>query len=279
MAKTFARIQDLFREGDVLVLEAGDERLPVYVKKLNALERDETIKDARAARARRMLTFDRDEDEQLTITSMLESITDEELVEDLVRRKAGEFLAKAEDEVRADKSWKERLEAIDRSALANDGKLSDQEQRLLNDVTREFQAAIEKAHQKQLRQYMRDLQGTPRADLEKDYREAWREMLGSTAFYETRRQTEIWYALRECEVELVDGVPDLSTLKVGQRLCDQRADVNDLPDDVIRRVLQVLDGEMTSRDAGNSDAPSASSGSSERRSAEAASQPSTPGAM
>jgi len=286
MAKTFARIQDLFREGQVVVLDHADadgkivERIPVYVKKLNALEKDEAIKDARAARARRMLTFDRDEDEQVTLTSMLEGITDDELVSDLMRRKAGEFLAKAEDEIRADKSWKDRLEAIDRAAIASDGRISDEEQKLLNDLAREFQAAIEKAHQKLLRQYSRDLSGTPRAELEKDYRQAWRDMLGATSFYEARRQTEIWYALRECEVQLADdGEPLLSTLKVGPRLCESRADVNDLPDHVIEKVITVLDGEMTSRESGNSDAPSASSGSSEPRSAEAASQPSTPGAM
>lgn len=283
MAKTFARIQDLFREGTILVLKHespdGTERIPVYVKKLNALEKDEAIKDARAARARRMLTFDRDEDEQLTLTSMLESIDDTELVEDLLRRKAGELLMKAEDEVRADKSWAERLEAIDRSAIAKDGNLPKEEQDLLSAITKEFSTAVDKAHAKLMRTHKRDLDAMSRSELEKDYRTAWRDMLGATAFYETRRQTELWYALREAEVDLDgDGEPIESTLKVGPRICETRAAVNDLPDHVVTQVLTVLDGEMTSREAGNSDAPSASSGSSERASAEAASTPSTPAA-
>jgi len=49
-------------------------------------------------------------------------------------------------------------------------------------------------------------------------------MLGSTSVYENRRQTEIWYALRECEVALdEDGEPDLATLVVGQRVCPRGA--------------------------------------------------------
>lgn len=287
MANKLRRIQDLFREGDITILEprhpeTGEvlDRIPVFVKKLSALEKDEAVKDARAARARKMLAFDRDEDEQVTLTSMLGSFSDDDLREDLLRRKAGEFLLKAEDEVRADKSWRERLDAIDRSALGEDGKVPAEEQALLEELVNEFQQAITKAQSRLMRVHLGELKKEGREELEASYRTAWREMLGSTAFYEARRQTEVWYALRDCQVQLdEDGDPILTTLEVGERICATRAEVNDLPDDVITQVLRVLDGEMTSREAGNSDAPSASSGSSEQRSAAEASRPSSPRGM
>lgn len=286
MAGTLNRIQHLFRRGDVVVLEAENpetgevEKIPVYVAKLNAFEKDEAIKDGRSARARRIISFDRDEDEQLQITALLSSMTDADITEDLMRRKAGELLSKAEEQVRADPSWRERLEAIDRAAIAEDGATAEPERNLLATLIDEYQQAIEKGHQVLLRQLKRDLDGTPREEREQDYRRLWRDMLGATAFYENRRQTEVWYALRECEVALdPDGEPDLKTLKVGDRICPTRANVNDLPDEIVTKVLRALDGEMTPKDAGNSDAPSASSGSSERQSVEADSVPSTPTEM
>lgn len=283
MAGTLQRIQDLFRKGDVLVLDGTDpetgelQKVIVYVTKLNALEKDEALKDGRAARARRMLAFDRDEDQQVTLEVLLKDMSDRDIVEDLLHRKAGEYLLKAEEEVRADKKWKERLEAIDRSAIAQDGAVSEQEQQLLVDLTMEFTQAVDKAQQKLLRTEKRDMDATPREELDKVYRVAFREMQGATAFYENRRQSEVWYALRECEVELdADDLPVPGTLKVGGLVCPTRAEVNNLPDEIVSEILRVLDGEMTSREAGNSGAPSASSGSSEQHGAEEDSKPSTP---
>jgi hypothetical protein len=277
MAGTLKRIQDLFRRGDVVVLESGGEKIPVYVAKLNALEKDESVKDARSARARRMLAFDRDEDEQAQIEVLLGGMTDLDVSTDLLRRKNGELLLKADDELRADTKWKERLEILDRRQLSKDGKVTEQEQELILAVAIEYNVEVEKIHAKALRIAKRELDATPRPELEKEYRRAWREMLGSTSFYENRRQTEIWYSLRECEVAFDDdGQPDLATLVVGQRVCSDRASVNDLGDEVIKSVLLALDGEMTSREAGNSDAPSASSGSSGQQNVEADSKPSTP---
>lgn len=283
MAATLKRIQHLFRRGDVVVLEASDpetgevEKVPVYVQKLSALEKDEAVKDGRAAKARRQLAFDRDEDEQVTLTAMLGNMTDDQVVEDLMHRASGELYLKAEDEVRADKKWAERLEAIDRAETAEDGKVPESEQDLITALVREFQEEVERGHQSHLRSLRRELKGERRDALEVRYRKEWREMLGATAFVEARRQSEIWYALRECEVHVgADGEPDLATLQVGDRVCPTRAAVNDLPDEIIARVIEALDREMTPREAGNSDAPSASSGSSERPSAAEASRPSTP---
>ncbi len=278
MAGTLKRIQDLFRRGDVVVLEAENgETVTVFVNKLNSLERDEAVKDGRQARALRMLSFDRNENEQAQLDVLIADMADEQLIEDLLRRRAGELLLKADDEVRSQPEWKEKIEALDRAQITAEGLASSHERQLITDLALEYEAAVSALHQKLQRGELRELRATSRAELVKSYRRVWREMLGSTAFVEAKRQSEIWYALRDCEVELDDdNAPILETLKVGARICPERVDVNSLPDEIVARVVAALDGEMSSREAGNSDAPSASSGSSELRSVEAASMPSTP---
>lgn len=283
MAGTLKRIQDLFRKGEVVVLTQTDPitgelvKIPVYVAKLNALEKDEALKDGRQARALRMIAFDKDINEQAQMDVMLLDLTDAEIVADLLRRKAGELFLKADDEVRADVKWKERLEAIDRGAIAAEGNASQAERDVLAEIALDYEKAVGDLQAKIAREEFRDLTAKPREELNKTYRAAWRDMLGSTSFFEAKRQSEVWYALRECEVTLdADDWPVLDTLRVAGRICATRAEVNNLPDEVVIRVISSLDGEMTSREAGNSGAPSASSGSSEPQSVEADSAPSTP---
>jgi len=277
MAKTLQRIQRLFQRGEVLRL--GDD-VVVWVGKLNAFEKDEALKDARHARALRMVAFDRDEDQQVQVQVVLNESTDRDLQESLLQRKAGELLVRADDEVRADEKWKERLEILDRAPVADDGRTSEQEQKVLLDLVVEYEKAVSVLHQRFMRDELQDLKKQSRDELEKAYLVAWREMLGNTAFYEAKRQSELWYSLHECTVSFdEDGDPLMETLVVGERLCEGREEVNTLPDEVVVKALRVLDGEMTPREAGNSDAPSASSGSSEQRSAAEESVPSTPTGM
>lgn len=271
MAKTLQRVQELFRRGQVVPL--GPD-LSVWVQKLNALERDEAIKDARQARALRMIAFDRSEDEQAQITLAVNEMTNDDLQRMLLDRRAGDLLLKADDDVRADEKWRERLEAIERSDAG--GRTSTKEDDTLSELVMEFQTEIAKRHKRLMREELTSLKAKTRKELQDDFRTAWRERIGLDAFHSSKEQTEIWLALRECTVTITDDEPDLSTLKVGGLLCEDRADVLTLPDEVVDRVRAALAEEMSPREAGNSDAPSASSGSSEPRSEEADSKPSTP---
>ena len=187
---------------------------------------------------------------------------------------------RVEDELRSEEVWKERLEAIDRAANLDDRPSSEEEKKLAVDLLLEYQREVEKRQRVALRTEKRDLDDLTRDELEAEYRKSWREMLGATAYHEAKRQTELWLALHDCTVEFdEDGRPVMDTLVVGERLLDERAEVLTLPDEVIVKVVEALDREMSLRDAGNSDAPAASSGSSVQRSAAEDSNPSTPTEM
>lgn len=273
---TLQRIQDLFRRGEVLAFGEGDDAVFVYVAKLNAFEKDESMKDARSARARRMLAFDRDLDERDRVELIPRDLGKDELIVDHLNRRAGELLLKAEDEVRSDTKWVERLLVLDRSELVTDEHTNNEDMAMITALATEFDQAVQSVQSRMVLEYKSELSEKDEDELVKLWVSAWREMLGSTAFFETRRQSEIWFALRDCVVPIVDGKPDLEAAIIGNRLIVSRSEVNDLPDAVVVRILQSLDAEMTAQDAGNSDAPSASSGSSERQSAAEASKPSIP---
>jgi len=277
MAKALQRIQELFRQGTVVRL--GDD-ITLWVKKLNALEKDEAVKDGRQARALRMIAFDRSEDEQAQIGLAVEEMSNDDLQRMLLDRSAGELLLKADEEVRADEKWRERLDAIERSGLMQSTRRSEQEDRTLAELLVEFQEAVNKEHRLLMRQELQDLKKKSREELQSAFRAAWRERLGIDAYHASKEQSEIWMSLYECTVQFdEDGDPDLKTLKVGEQVCADRAEVLTLPDEVLLQVRAALANEMTARDAGNSDAPSASSGSSGQRSEEADSNPSTPTEM
>jgi|GEM_PF-4388594 len=278
-SKALQRIQKIFQRGELVILGEGDDRVFLWVAKLNAMEKEEANLDGRSARAMRMLAFDRSEEEQASLQILLERTDDREIMEALLNRKAPELYMQAEDEIRSEDAWKERLEAIDRASLLADRPASEEEKSLAVDLLLEYQREIEKRHRKALQAERRSFNDMDRAELEDAYRKQWREMLGATAFHEARRQTELWLSLRECTVDVDADGPVMSTLVVGERLLDERADVLSLPDEVIAQVVAAFEREMSARDAGNSDAPAASSVSSVQRSVEEDSKPSTPTEM
>jgi hypothetical protein len=113
----------------------------------------------------------------------------------------------------------------------------------------------------------------------------WRQRQTLDVFVQERRQTQLWYAMRECDAvdlstELGEHRWDHSACDHSKRLMAERAEVRTLPDAVIEKVQDAIDGvTINPRAAGNSDAPASSSGSSEPASAEAEdSTPSTPAA-
>lgn len=246
-----ARIEELFSEGTTIVVRGSKGNMPFWVKKLNAFERDEAIKDARGARARRMLAFDRDENEQAAMEVMLSEMSKDELVEDLLQRKAGTFMIEADAAVRAEKEWQERVLALDRSDVEG-SKPSESEQRAMDQIATEFQGAVLLEQQSRLRQQKSDYDAMSIDALHKEYRKAWREMQGATAFHEEKTVTEAWYALHYVTVDFdEDDNPIEETAKPGARVLDSRDGVARLPDVVMAEVAKALAGQPSEEQAKN----------------------------
>lgn len=248
---SIARIEELFSEGEAISVKNSRGQMSFWVKKLNAFERDEAIKDARGARAQRMLTFDDDEGEQASIKLQMQEMSKSQLVEDLLHREAASFMLEADAAVRAEKEWQEKLVALDRADLEG-SEPSEAQQRTMNKITAEFQSAVLLEQQKRLREKKAEYDAMSVDDLHEAYRAAYREMLGATAFHEEKSTTEIWYALYDVEVELDDnGEPIQDTAKPGARTLKSRDEVNRLPDAVTEAVVRSLSASPNEEQAKN----------------------------
>src|SRR6185295_19101865 len=112
------------------------------------------------------------------------------------------------------------------------------------------------------------------------YVKVWVEMEGISAFEEERWATLLYYAVRDCAGRVPkDGtVADVDHSKCTHpRLLEAKREVRELPDGFREMVEPVLrESLMNQAEAGNSAAPTSSSGSSEQHDAEAKSEASTP---
>lgn len=250
------RIQDLFAEGQVVVLEKDENAEPFWITKPTAFERDEAVKDARAARARRGQRFDRDEDEQVIVAAQLDGMSRDELLDTLVGSKANEHYVKALDQIRTDKDWTERIEVIDRTGLEADRDAIEADRETVRTITTEYLAEISRLQQVYDDDHRAELNLLDDDALRTEYRKTWREMTAFQAFMETRRVTELYFALRLCEATRVDGEWVHEACDHRQRLLESRDEVYDLPDALLiagREALEAM--SMTPREAGNLAAP------------------------
>lgn len=265
----FRRLQELFEVGEVIVVEKDGEEIPMWVAKISSFEREEATRDGRAQRARQMLAWDRDEDQQMAMRVLLDDSTNEDLVQTLMYDKDLEHMRLAGNEVRTDKTWKERLEALDRIDL--DG-LTDEQAQTMVQVADEFNAAVAAVRARLAKDLHDELAELDREELEKRYTAAFRQMIGAQSFREAMRQSELFFALRDCSATRVDGDWDHSRCAAHQeRLLETRSEVLGLPEPVIAKAADILNRQMTEEEAGNSGAPSVSSEPSGQRAVQEAS--------
>jgi hypothetical protein len=267
------RVQDLFTEGQIVVLEKNGVSEPFWVAKPSSFERDEAVKDARAARSRRGLRFDNDPDEQAVVEAQLAQVSRADILDSLIGAKGNEHYVRALDEIRTNKDWAERIDVIDRAGLEHDRDATDEDRETVRQVTTDYMVEVQRLQETYVGELRAELEQLPEEELQKKYRDTWRDMASFEAFLESRRVTEMYFALRLCEATRVDDtwVHDGCDHRV--RLLDERNEVYDLPDALIDAVRQALEQlQMTPRDAGNSAAPATSSASSEQPAEEADSQ-------
>jgi hypothetical protein len=278
------RVQDLFTHGQVAVVTRGSDYETFWVQKPTAFERDEATKDGRAARARRVIAFDRDPDEQAVSEAQLANLDREQSITGLLANRSSEFYVKANEAIRADKDWTERIEAMERGeALLNEEENPDEsEVRAIGEVHVEYLQQMQKLQKRLADEARAEYEELTDEQLAKEYRKAWRDMVGTDSFMATRRQTELYFAIRMCEAAPIhddDGSIsgwDHAACDHRERLLDERSQFTELPDEVIEACASTLNSlQMTPAEAGNSAAPTTSSVSSEQPNAAEDSTPST----
>lgn len=271
------RTQQLFMPGEILVVRDGDGEVAelFWVAKLNTFEKQEVDKDAQTGRVRAMIALDANADEQLKIDELVASKTDEELVGHLAYDKQFDHLMKARHEVTADPDWKERLDVLEREGLEG---ATDEEIEAINQVSLDWHAEVAKRKAAIDVHFQDEMQGLPRAELEKEFRASYRRQIGANGWHEYRRRSEVLFALRDCEAVVVDGDWDHAACGYHRTpVLDSKDDLNLVADQVMVAFNEIWERlNMTEDQAGNSAAPSASSGSLELQKLAEASVPSTP---
>ena len=279
MGKTskLLRVQQLFMPGEILVVRDGaDEVVELFwVAKLNTFEKQEVDKDAQTGRVRAMIALDANADEQMKIDEMVAGKTDDEIVGNLAYDRQLDHLVKARHEVYADLEWKERLELLDRKGLEG---ATEEEVDAMNQVALDFQAEVTKRKARIDVDFHEEMLSVGRPALEKAFRKSFREVVGGNGYWEYKRRSEVLFALRDCQAVIVDDDWDHGACGYHRdQVLGEMADLNLVADQVMEQFNEVWDRlNITEEQAGNSGAPSASSGSLERQKLVEASTPSIP---
>lgn len=274
------RVTELFVSGKEIVLSQDGPSGPilVWVNKLNAFQRSDAQRDGGAGQSRRIAALGDDSEDIALLRKRLADYTEERLVDSILGPRQSEFYLAGRDDVHADPAWTDRLVLIERGTeLAEDGSHeTEEETTALAAIQGAYMSAVTEASAARREQAREEFAGKSREELETNYLDAYRRMLGFEAFQDEYSRTEVWYALRDCSAKAGPNGWD-HTKCTHQRLLPNRGAVIDLPDDLIEQVTTMLnDLNMPPATAGNSDAPQTSSGSSEQPSTAGDSTASTP---
>ena len=280
------RVTDLFSEGtEVFLGMDGDKPIVLWVQKLNSFETEEARRDAQSRRSAVMAAMD-DESQQIRGIRAEMALWDaRQLAEAYVSLKNDELYLEAYNDVLTEPEMRELTERVNRlPAQLADRPADDPERAALAKDQETWIRTLTGAHQKKIKDAVEDALDRDRPDLERAFLESWRQRETTDVFVEERRLTQLYYALRVCDaVDTSTSVGTHSWDHAGcdhtQRLVAERSEIKRLPESVLAKAIDAIDGvTVTPREAGNSDAPASSSASSEQSSAaEAASTPSTQG--
>ena len=290
MIDRLRRVTDLFIEGETLYMGMDDDGQPVtlWVNKLNSFEVEESRRDGMAARGLRLMELQADNStEFLAAQHLVKRWSDEELFTVRVSQLADDLYLDVMNDLEADDEWSEKIQLLRRMPqMLEDEKApeDDPRRKQLHELNVGYLEQIRNRQEASQKKAFKEVGKQGRENVERDYFEAWRNRTSLDEYMETRRMSEMFFSLRDCSAQEGEGSTaesrrwNHSACSHGRRLLESRSQVRELPEEVITRVVDALDGIVVSeRAAGNSDAPASSSASSEQASAsEVPSTPSTP---
>lgn len=283
------RVTDLFVEGTELFLGMDDEQKPVivWVNKLNSFEVEEARRDGVAARGLRQVELQKAESpERAAIMARIDKWSDEELAQNRVAQIADEIWLQVINDLEADEEWAEKVAMVRRmpQLLADANAPEDDPRRKeLEELNLAYLEEVRVRNERSQREKLEEFKGEDREKLVEAFVEQWEARVSLEEFMAERRITELFMALRDCQAEEIpDGQGgrrwNHARCDHTQRLLDTRSQVKTLPEGVLDKASEVLEGlTVPQRESGNSVAPESSSESSERPSGAEDSTPSSQG--
>jgi len=269
------RVTDLFTSGRELLLSGADDDgqpILVWLAKLNTFQRGECHRDGEAAQARRVAALGEDSDEIRAAITQFEVAPDEEIFDFLLISQGGAFYIKAQEDVRAEEGWRDKIALLERDAALEEGgsPASTEEREAITKVQVEYLEAIEAARQTRYDDAKKDLADLDRDELRRRYLDTVRANMAENVYWAEYRRTEVYLSVRDCSATTSTASGESGydhSACTHLKLLASRAGVNDIPQELLDRIRQGLgDLNATPTEAGNSAAPQTSSGSVEQQS-------------
>lgn len=281
------RVTDLFVEGTEMYLGDDDQGVPVvvWVNKLNSFEVEESRKDAVAARGLRLMELEKDDNpERQAMMSQVNRWDTDRLRQARVDQQSDELYMSAINDLEADEGWGDKIATLRRlpTLLKDEGAARDDKRwAQFDELNQEYLQTLQDRLAQLQAEKKREFEDLDRSTLVDAFMEAWANRLSLDEFMQEKRRTELFFALRDCKATRVKFEAgerwDHAGCDHTVRLIESRASVGSLPEGVIEKAMDVMDGvTVPQREAGNSDAPASSSGSSEQPSVAEESTPSIP---
>lgn len=274
----FKRVTDLFVQGREVVFQEEPEPLLAWAQKLNPFEYEEARRDGLVARSRVTLQLqDASSDDYRLMRADVGTMSDDALIEAINNSKSALDIAEALDGMRADDTWSEKLDVLERTD-PDEIEGDEGAQALLAKLNTEYVAEIRKRVTEIQNGRYDELSSYERPNLEREYEKDWREMRGMEAFQVAFQSTEVFFGLRSCRATTRDenGRWQHHECDHSQRVLDDRSEVRLLPGEVLTQAREALQSlALSPRDARDSRRPGSSSAPSPRPSAAGESSPST----
>jgi hypothetical protein len=284
MHERYARVTDLFVTGTELVLDdGGGEPVLMWIQKPNPFEREEARKHGRVASARMTLALeDPDSDEMAVFRARSARATDQQLRDAIVEMKFSAQFVAAQNELRDDKDWAEKVEIIERSPEQLAGRDDDDpEVKQLATLNQAYLGEFNKRLSALRAKDYAELDGVASDELRSLYERAYIEAAASAVSLAEFRLTELFYAVRACAATRDGDGPDARWRHDHcgghrERIFADRAELQQLPEQLTEQLEAAIQKvTMTPRDAKNSGRGRSSSASSPAPNEPEESKPST----
>ena len=242
------RVTDLFLTGrSVKVGESDEGPIYVWVAKPNTFEQGEARGDASTAATMKRYLLQADSALMSALDIEFDEADVEDIAEAIAAAKESLFFNQADQDIRADEAWNDRVQILDRYSLISEN-APEEEREAFEKIQQEYLGEIGELVSKRQRETVADLLGLNRDALREKYRDIYLERHTIKAYLDAKTHTELYFALRECLSR--DGVDHERCTH--PRLLDSRDQASDLPDELVDILVnEIASMEIRADKAGN----------------------------
>lgn len=242
----FKKLTDLYVRKIRVDLPEGTD---IYVRALNAFEKDECVDAAQVARSRIIMALKEAGNERLKVEARFEEFGPDDIRAELADSRLEDKTGELVNSIRDDPEWAERIAILERTDPDEGAKpLSSEEQDLLNQLNTDFfnELQARRTNEQELQEHLIDQMSDE--EVQEAYLAAWLEKRGRKEATEEYQLTEIYLGTQWGD---------------GERVFDSKKDVRETPKELYDAIVDGLAKlQMEDRDPKDSGSVPSSSNSS-----------------